>query len=107
MGPNHKAMPKMRAILTTLLPSASPKPISGCPESAAIVETVSSGVDVAKAAMVVATSALANAIMALKKASPPIAASPTAAMMATRSKTAIGMTCPDMVHPAPSWNRKE
>ena len=42
-------------MFTTLLPNASPKPISGLPARAAMVETVNSGLEVAKADRVVAT----------------------------------------------------
>jgi hypothetical protein len=46
------ASPRIRATLTTLLPSASPSAISGRPASAELTETESSGLDVANAAIV-------------------------------------------------------
>jgi hypothetical protein len=53
--PISRALPRMSATLTTLLPSASPSAILGVPFKAAVIETVSSGLDVAKAATVAAT----------------------------------------------------
>lgn len=53
-GPNSNATPKISAKLATLLPSASPKEISGSPASPDWMATVNSGLDVAKAATVAA-----------------------------------------------------
>ena len=49
------AMAKMSATLTTLLPSASPRAICGSPASAALMDTDSSGLEVANAATVAPT----------------------------------------------------
>jgi hypothetical protein len=54
IGAINTAAARIRATLTTLLPSASPSAIRGVPFKAELIETVSSGLDVAKAATVVA-----------------------------------------------------
>lgn len=77
MSDMSKAMPKIKAMFTTLLPNASPKAICGVPCKAELTETDNSGLDVAKAAMVEATitgEILANSEIparALTKISPP------------------------------------
>lgn len=101
-APNNSAKPRIKPIFTTLLPSASPRPISGLPASAARVDTVNSGLEVAKAARVVATSSLgrrnpaATPSTPLRKASPPNAANGMAASSTRKSVVARGrvMTCP-------------
>lgn len=55
IGEISSARPRISATLTTLLPRASPSEISGAPASAEVIAIVSSGLEVAKAAIVVAT----------------------------------------------------
>jgi hypothetical protein len=49
------ARPRIRATFTTLLPRTSPSEICGAPAVAALIDTDSSGLDVAKAATVAPT----------------------------------------------------
>ncbi len=96
IGAITRAAARMTVTLTTLLPSASPREISGAPLSAELMATVSSGLEVANAAIVAAMmpgemrAALARPTVPLMKSSPPPPAKASPNSNATQALTDAG-----------------
>ena len=105
-----REIPSIRAMFTTLLPSASPRAISGFPAIAALIDTDISGLDVANAATVTPTipcetrAQLARPTAPRTKHSPPMPAHATPASNAKKSLIASpGLNAHLIVVTLPRW----